>query len=542
MTENGAGISRKLSRERVNGFLRTDGRKIVNGKGEEILLMGWGLGNWLNPEGYMWLSDSPSFSRGRDIEQAILGLTDEAYAARFWELFRERYITREDIRRMAEEGCNSVRIPINWRLFMEETEGEPVWKEEGFRLLDRVIGWCREERLYAVIDLHAAPGGQTGSNIDDSARNLPELFMNPDYFGKGVALWGELARRCHGEWAVGAYDLLNEPVMPNEGNTFDIYLPELKRFYHEAIAAIRKWDPEHMITLEGHHWSTDPAVFDEPYDSNAVIHFHRYACLPEEESIRAFLEVSVRENMPLWLGETGENKISWYAAYYPLMLSFGIGCNIWPWKKMETENSPCSVKKPEGWERLIAWTKGGGKPDVPEAKRILDIFLENILIENCSYHREVSDFAFRRQPCTVRAQDYDLLRADGTPAWTGLSDNSGCAYRSGLGLRLREKTPEPESAFFFDTRWDRYALQLAEGEKTEYRFLGVKENAELVLSGTVRPENLRVYQDDRPLETEAAAGGETLCCRLRASEETVIRLEAAGETEVELITVRPADG
>lgn len=37
----------KLSRRRVDGFLRAQGQEIVNGRGEPILLSGWGLGNWL---------------------------------------------------------------------------------------------------------------------------------------------------------------------------------------------------------------------------------------------------------------------------------------------------------------------------------------------------------------------------------------------------------------------------------------------------------------------------------------------------------------
>ena len=44
----------KLSRERVSGYLRARGREIVNEKDEPIILSGWGLGNWLLPEGYMW--------------------------------------------------------------------------------------------------------------------------------------------------------------------------------------------------------------------------------------------------------------------------------------------------------------------------------------------------------------------------------------------------------------------------------------------------------------------------------------------------------
>ncbi len=531
-------ITSKISRDRVNGFLRADGRRIVNGAGEEILLTGWGLGNWLNPEGYMWLSDSPRFTRGRDMEAAVRTLAGEQYAEEFWKKFRERYITRADILRMAEEGYNSVRIPINWRLFMEENTGSIVWKEEGFRLLDSCIGWCREAKIYAFIDLHAAPGGQTGSNIDDCAHDRPELFMNSDYFNMGIALWAELARRYSGEWIVGGYDLLNEPLMPMEDGRYDSLLPELKRFYHEAIAAIRAADPRHMISLEGHHWATETCIFDEFYDCNALIHFHRYACLPEKESIEEFLRVSEKQNMPIWLGETGENKPIWYAAFYPMVLSFGIGYNLWTWKKMETGNSPCSVHKPDGWERLINATKEKAEdiPSPEEVRKMLDAFLDNMLLENCGYHHDVIANAFRCPPCALRAQDYDLRDFSGSPGFIGHSDNSACEYRSGLPISLREAEPVQEKEFFFDTQWDRYTLTLESGEEVSYLFLYVREKTWLRIEGVKHPGCLHVMQDQAelvPLWTEACGDSSTLLFSLREADETRITLKAAGASEAE---------
>ncbi len=103
--------------------------------------------------------------------------------------------------------------------------------------------------------------------------------------------------------------------MPNDGNTFDQYIPKLKQFYHDAIREIRKVDAKHMVSLEGQHWATTATIFDEPYDENMVLHFHRYACLPEQESIQHFLDCSNRQISHL-AGETGENKIDWYCAYY----------------------------------------------------------------------------------------------------------------------------------------------------------------------------------------------------------------------------------
>ena len=91
--------------------------------------------------------------------------------------------TEADIRRMAEIGYNSVRIPINYRLFMEDDE-QIQWIDEGFELLDKCLDWCEQYQLYAFIDLHGAPGGQTGANIDDCVDDVPRLFLDQSNFDK----------------------------------------------------------------------------------------------------------------------------------------------------------------------------------------------------------------------------------------------------------------------------------------------------------------------------------------------------------------------
>ena len=188
-------MKKAISRNRVKGFLDVQGRRIVNEDGEDVLLAGWGLGNWLLCEGYMWgAEDVPRFDRPRRIEAVIEELAGKAFAERFWKQYRDSYITQGDIRLMAEMGYNALRVPINARLFLQEGPGIH-FLEEGFQLLDRLIDWCEEYRLYVFIDLHAAPGGQTGANIDDSVDNVCRLFADPDQFEKGLALWERLAQR-----------------------------------------------------------------------------------------------------------------------------------------------------------------------------------------------------------------------------------------------------------------------------------------------------------------------------------------------------------
>ena len=72
----------------IEGFLHTKGKKIVNGRGEEILLTGWGLGNWLLQEGYMWKAYGERFDRPSRIEKAVEELTGRDFAEYFWKEYR----------------------------------------------------------------------------------------------------------------------------------------------------------------------------------------------------------------------------------------------------------------------------------------------------------------------------------------------------------------------------------------------------------------------------------------------------------------------
>ncbi len=468
----------------VKGFLKAKGTAVVNGAGEDIILKGWGIGNWLLCEGYMWLSGGGKrFDRPRNIETVIRELTGSKYAEGFWKRFRENYTTETDIRYMAELGYNSVRLPINWRLIMEDEPGI-IWKEDGFRLIDQFLGWCEKWDIYAFLDLHGAPGGQTGHNIDDSVDDFPRLFTDKDSWDKGIAIWRELARRYKDREIVGGYDLLNEPLRPGliDGKNLDYLLPRLARFYDEAIAEIRKLDTKHMISLEGHHWSTNTAVFHKKYDDNVIIHFHRYACMPGIESLKPYLEARTKFNAPLWLGETGENVLEWYAAMYPLNVALGIGYNLWTWKKMDCNNSPCSVKKPDGWDKIISYTQGGPRPSYEEAQTILDQYLENMKLENCVKNEAVNKHVFRYPGCRVRGTDFDLLPGKGV-SFSGLrSEGNVYGYQTETGMAIAALSDEPmDKRFFFDCGWDGLTLEMEMNEYAAYTFERIEAGCKLKL-------------------------------------------------------------
>ena len=518
----------KLSRERVSGFLRAKGREVVNGRGEPILLSGWGLGNWLLCEGYMWKAGERG-DRPRRLEQVVRELAGSEYAEGFWRQFRKNYICRENILRMAQLGYNSVRLPIGWRVLMEEEPGIR-WREEGFQLIDQLLSWCEEAGLYVFLDLHGAPGGQTGANIDDCIDDFPRLFTDRDSWDKAIALWGELARRYRDRWIVGGYDLLNEPLRPDDGRRPCQYLlPRLRDFYVEAIAEIRKYDTAHLLSLEGSSWATDPAVFCQDYDDNMLIHFHRYAVLPDMRAYREFLELSERWQKPLWLCESGENLPEWFEALYPLGARLGIGYNIWPWKKMACKNSPYSVRMPKNWEKFTAYTGGGPRPSYEEAQAMLDAYLHNMLLQNCEENPAVSASVRREPGCSVRATDFDEGGCRGLCKAQALS-----GYRNGTGMRIIEPEVMPEKRFGFDCNWDAFKLALLPGEYAEYTFFAAKTGSAVRIEFKEGSAGaVEVFQDGRSLGIVSMGSGPL---PLAPADETVIRLEGkAGEAVLERI-------
>ena len=440
-------------------FLRTRGQDMVDEGQKKVLLRGVGLGNWMLPEGYMWRFGEQG-DRPRKIEKIVSDLIGPQNAARFWSEFRRNYVTEADIARIAELGFNSVRPALNARLFL--TEGDnAAYVEEGFRLLDNLVGWCRQHDVYVIIDMHGAPGGQTGSNIDDSPADEPGLFMDKRNQDRLVDLWVKIATRYKDEPTVAAYDLLNEPL-PQRTGAAEKYKGELEPLYRRVTAAIREVDQRHMITLEGADWANDWSVFSTPFDDNLFYQFHFYCWdRPTKlNDISRFLERRKTLNAPVWVGETGEKDSAIYWATTQYFEMHNIGWSFWPWKKMEATNGLCSIKAPPGWDAIRAYSRGEARPSAQQAQQAFDQLLGNIRLENCVFYPDVANAILRRAPGRVEAENY---------GHEGL--NRSCfvkeATQPSKYYRLAEPVPvEPIAGG--GRRSSQQGIQLAEQEWTAY--------------------------------------------------------------------------
>jgi len=144
-------ISFSIQANAAHGFAHSSGADLVDSANQPLMLRGINLGNWLEPEGYMFhFTGGPQSPR--EIEDLTTELLGPDKAAAFWQQWRETYITESDVDRIKSAGFNSIRVPIHWRFFDSDDA-------DGFRLLDRLIQWARKDGIYVIIDLHCAPGG-----------------------------------------------------------------------------------------------------------------------------------------------------------------------------------------------------------------------------------------------------------------------------------------------------------------------------------------------------------------------------------------------
>ncbi len=553
-------MSNRYDNSRVKGFLHARGRLTVNGDGEEILLRGWGAGNWTNPEGfmvglgtgYMGSSMNPGlslpgrFTSARSMNQVVRDLCGSKYAEEFWPRWHRAHLAEADIKAMAEGGYNSVRLPITSWVLLEEEPGL-IFSEKGFSMLDQVLEWCEKYRIYAIIDLHGAPGGQSGLACDDGLDNIPHMFLEPESRERTICLWEEIAKRYADREIVGGYDLLNEPISISRWS----YLkPELAGFYDDLIRRIRVFDRNHIVFLEGTLFSTNMDIFDHDYDpecGNWGISVHIYGASPEARELYKYLDTSLRLDIPVWIGE-GRVKDPDMAVFYEIAAMYHMGFNLWAWKSVDNneDTGRVSYTLPDGFDAVLKYSQEGGpRPSYQESRALFDALLDSILLENCTVNEKADLYCQRRQGITLPAAGYDPSPESFHGSWQygnafafRAEDRTHLVVKDGLNVPDAFSPDGPPPA---RDPLGSLVLQLKEGDYVSYTVRFIESRCPVTVR--VRSENgavLRAIEGQEARELHIPEGNDW--CDLEAAvftpaDERTVRLEgAAGILQIESVT------
>ena len=467
------------------GFFRTEGTQILNREGNPVVIRGLGLGGWLVPEGYMVHIFPPDGGSPRSIRAQIASLIGEQATDRFFEIYRAKYVAEKDIAAIAEWGFDHIRLPMHYNLLFDPDTGTFI--ESGFELIDDLLDWCRKHEIDVILDMHAAPGGQNHGEISDSD-GVARLWTEPvPYQDQLETIWTEIARRYVDEPLIIGYDLINEPVTPGcrDGAAPDSckgtpnewpgeeQSEALRALYVRLIEAIRQIDTNHIIFIEGNYYATTfPPQLENLPDDNIVYAFHKYWNATDVGTINYLLDLSTQNNVPLWLGESGENSNPWFFEVTRLAEAHGIGWNWWTHKKIATITSPLSAPFTRGFENVLNyWNGNGPRPSERAAHAGLFAMAEGLDLDSCITRPGVlaalldPDYATLRKPFkehpipgVVNAAEYDighegatyhdtdLMRVDGRDG----AGNQGYEYRND-GVDI-EKSMDPEG-FAYNVGW-----------------------------------------------------------------------------------------
>ena len=355
-------------------MIHREGRRLVDSQGRPVILRGVNLGGCFQWEG--WKLGRGYLTKHTTIIDKIAAAAGPEQARRFREGMYAAWITEADIAAIASFGFNMVRIPLHWDSL------EPQVPVAAWPYLDKMLEWCERHQVWAVLDLHAAPGGQSMWPPTDPGPRAGRLWRSPEAQDRTVALWRAIAARYCDREIVAGYDLLNEPWPPSGA--------VLTAFYARVIAAIREVDPSHLVIVEGGKFGFDLHHIERVLDENLALSFHMYTWFNDtrRQYLKRYVEQAARQDLPLWCGEFGENSYQMIESTVEMFEDPAValsGWAFWTWKRAPAWFPGLQVVAvPPNWGRLINWIGGWftRKPTAEVAVRGIDEFLDAVAHAN----------------------------------------------------------------------------------------------------------------------------------------------------------------
>ncbi|PFH49164.1 glycoside hydrolase family 5 protein [Amanita thiersii Skay4041] len=247
-------------------LIKVSGTKLIDERGDEVVLRGAGLGGWMNMENFITGYPGCEFQ----IREALAQTIGSKKAEFFFDKFLEYFFTDADAQFFKSLGLNCIRLPFNYHHF-EDDMNPRVLKESGFKHLDRVIDICAQHEIYTILDMHTAPGGQNTDWHSDHGGHIANFWNHKDFQDRAVWLWIELAKHYRGHKWIAGFNPLNEPTDPTHSRVV--------AFYDRIYRAIRAVDPHHTIFFDGNTFASDFSHFGDAHNNweNTAYSIHDYS-------------------------------------------------------------------------------------------------------------------------------------------------------------------------------------------------------------------------------------------------------------------------
>ena len=220
-------------------FVSASGTHFV-ADGKPLILRGCNLGCWLLFEPWMHAWKYPDQYSVEQIFKKRFGASAEHH---LMQRYRANFIRNRDFKLIRKFKFNVVRVPFNYQL-LEHTTPPYAMRRHAFHWLDRAVNLAAKNHIYAILDMHAAPGRQS---IDGPTGRIKrdKLWSSKVDQQRTINLWRAIAAHFHGNPAVAGYDLLNEPY----GNFHQNMAPKLRALMPRIYRAVRAVDHRHIMFM-----------------------------------------------------------------------------------------------------------------------------------------------------------------------------------------------------------------------------------------------------------------------------------------------------
>lgn len=180
---------------------------------------------------------------------------------------RDTWITEEDLRFLAKQGFDHIRLPIDEKeLWLED--GRPNVPE--FSRLLQAIDWARKSGLRVIVDLHTINAHHFNA-ANEGLTNT--LWSDPTAQKHFIDLWRELSARLrHLPIDTVAYEILNEPMADRH--------EDWNSLVAAALQYLRSAEPERVVVLGANGAQVPgnlPFLAVPVGDPNIILSFHTYA-------------------------------------------------------------------------------------------------------------------------------------------------------------------------------------------------------------------------------------------------------------------------
>lgn len=441
-------------------YIRVQGREFKKGQ-TPMVFRGIGIGSWLNLEHFMTGLPTPD-NQIRSAVEKVFGREDGEL---FFDSYIRNFITEKDFLFLKECGINIIRVPFNYRLFIDDNEPGRL-KENGFLYFDRLMDLCDRYQVYLLPDLHTVPGGQNPDWHSDNDTGIPQFWFYKVFRDQMVWLWQQIAQRyAEREYLLG-YDILNEPFLMDAPDV-------LWEFYADVTQAIRRVDRNHILFLEGDHFAMKFECIQKIEDENTALSFHFYptvwipALLDRdygrdkrkekfEEILIKILSVRERLQRPVLCGEAGYDidkerigdTLELVSDTLELFEKHKVSWTLWSYKDAQFMGI-CYPHDKTPWMDLVnriheKWTHYG---EMKQARQIMEYIKSFHGFEKASEELEYF-MQFRQRGILYRFQAEcilePVLREYGKKRFLELPDSflfENCGYHEEYRELLRKITP-----------------------------------------------------------------------------------------------------